>query len=114
MIQKTDYCGLISGKTTDKSQLFSSFYDGLGKAPMISECPMNFLCKVVQTVPVCGFEVFFGEIVSTFVNKQCLTDGNPDPSKINPTLLMGFNYYSLGESVGGVYKEGKKIDIRNQ
>jgi flavin reductase (DIM6/NTAB) family NADH-FMN oxidoreductase RutF len=25
MIQKTDYCGFVSGKTSDKSHLFSSF-----------------------------------------------------------------------------------------
>ncbi|HWR42217.1 flavin reductase family protein [Sporomusa sp.] len=48
MVQKTDYCGVVSGKTTDKSKLFTAFYDELGKAPMISECPMNMLCKVIQ------------------------------------------------------------------
>ncbi|WP_088227695.1 flavin reductase family protein [Desulfosporosinus sp. FKB] len=109
MIQKTDYCGSVSGKTVDKSHLFSSFYDEIGKAPMISECPMNFLCKVVQTVPICGFEVFFGEIVSTFVNENCLTGDVPDPLKINPTLGMGFRYYNLGQSVGAVFKEGQVI-----
>jgi flavin reductase (DIM6/NTAB) family NADH-FMN oxidoreductase RutF len=110
MIQKTDYCGLVSGKTIDKSHLFSSFYYEIGKAPMISECPMNFLCKVIQTTSICGFEVFFGEIVLTFVNEDCLTDDVPDPLKINPTLAMGFNYYNLAQSVGAVFKEGKKID----
>ncbi|AET67226.1 conserved protein of DIM6/NTAB family [Desulfosporosinus orientis DSM 765] len=109
MIQKTDYCGLVSGKTTDKSHLFSSFYDEIGKAPMISECPMNFLCKVIQTVPISGFEVFFGEIVSTFARENCLTDGVPDPLKINPTLGMGLSYYSLGPSVGAVFNEGVKL-----
>lgn len=113
MVQKTDYCGLVSGKDIDKSQLFTSFYDELVKAPMINECPINFLCQVKQTMPICGFEVFFGEIVATFVNEQCLTEGVPDPLKINPTLLMGFNYYSLGQPAGGVYKEGRKIKINN-
>lgn len=114
MIQKTDYCGLVSGKTVDKSHLFSSFYDEIGKAPMISECPMNFLCKVIQTVPICGFEVFFGEIVSTYVNENCLTGDVPDPLKINPTLAMGLNYYNLGQTAGAVFKEGKKINNNNE
>lgn len=110
MIQKTDYCGMVSGSTTDKTSLFRPFYDGHGKAPMIEECPMNFLCRVVQSIPVYGFEVFFGEIVLTLVNNHCLTDEKPDPLKINPTLAMGPNYFSLGPSIGNVFKEGKAIN----
>jgi flavin reductase (DIM6/NTAB) family NADH-FMN oxidoreductase RutF len=109
----TDYCGMVSGKSTDKSILFTSFYDEHGKASMISESPMNYLCKVIQNVPICGFEVFFGEIISTFVNEQCLTNGNPDPLKINPTFLMGFNYHNFGQVIGGVFKEGKAIKTTN-
>jgi flavin reductase (DIM6/NTAB) family NADH-FMN oxidoreductase RutF len=67
---------------------------------MIEEAPMNYLCKVIQTTAVNGFEVFFGEIVATFVSKSCLTNGKPDAAKINPTMLMGFGYYSLGELLG--------------
>lgn len=114
MIQKTDYCGLVSGKTIDKSHLFSSFYDDIGKAPMIRECPMNFLCKVIQTTSISGFEVFFGEIVSTFVNEDCLTGDLPDPLKINPTLAMGFNYYNIGQSVGAVFREGKNLENKHE
>ncbi len=110
MIQKTDYCGCVSGKTTDKSRLFSSFYDEAGKAPMIRECPMNFLCKVIQTQPIYGFDVFFGEIVSTYVNENCLTGDVPDPLKISPILAMGRSYYRLGQAIGTVFQEGKAIE----
>jgi flavin reductase (DIM6/NTAB) family NADH-FMN oxidoreductase RutF len=106
MVQKTDYCGIVSGKTTDKSSVFTSFYDELGKAPMIRECPLNFLCKVIQSVPIFGFEMFFGEIVSAYVNDQCVTEGKPDPQKINPMMIMGTNYWELGQTIGAVYKEG--------
>ncbi|OPY55811.1 MAG: Flavoredoxin [Pelotomaculum sp. PtaU1.Bin035] len=106
MVQITDYCGIISGKITDKSVVFTPFYDELEKAPMISECPLNFLCKIIQNVPICGFEVFFGEIVSTYLNKQCLTDDKPDPLKINPMIMMGTSYFDLGQAVGNVFKEG--------
>lgn len=83
---------MVSGRRTDKSIVFTPFYDESGKAPMISECPLNYLCKIMQSVPICGFEVFFGEIVSAYVNGQCLTDGKPDPIKINPMVLMGANF----------------------
>jgi flavin reductase (DIM6/NTAB) family NADH-FMN oxidoreductase RutF len=106
LVQQTDYCGIVSGTETDKSNLFTSFYDELGRAPMISECPLNFLCKVIQSVPISGFEMFFGEIVAVYINDQCLTEGKPDPLKINPMMMMGTNYYNLGQVIGTVYKEG--------
>ncbi|HBF36824.1 MAG TPA: flavin reductase family protein [Firmicutes bacterium] len=110
MVQKTDYCGMVSGKTNDKSDLFTSFYDEIGKAPMIEECPVNFLCKVIQTLSISGFEMFFGEIVATYVARQCITEGKPDPLKINPMMIMGDNYWSLGSAVGYIFKEGQRVD----
>ena len=111
MIKKTDYCGMKSGYSTDKSNVFSSFYNELGNAPMIKEAPMNYLCKVVKSVPIEDFEVFFGEIVATYVNDNCISNGNPDPAKINPTLAMGPVYYSLGEQIGYVFKEGTTLHL---
>jgi flavin reductase (DIM6/NTAB) family NADH-FMN oxidoreductase RutF len=106
LVQKTDYCGIVSGKEVDKSEVFTSFYDERGHAPMIRECPLNFLCKVVQSVPVFGFEMFLGEIIAVYIDDQCLTEGKPDPLKINPMLMMGSRYYSLGSAVGTIYQEG--------
>ncbi|HBE78034.1 MAG TPA: flavin reductase family protein [Firmicutes bacterium] len=114
MVQKTDYCGIVSGKATDKSMVFASFYDEIGKAPLISECPLNFLCKVVQSVPIFDFEMFFGEIVSAYVNEQCLTDGRPDSLKINPMVIIGNGYFDIGKMVGEVFKEGGNNTLDNK
>jgi len=43
LVKEMDYCGIVSGKDTDKSTLFSNFYDEAGNAPMIEECPLTFL-----------------------------------------------------------------------
>jgi flavin reductase (DIM6/NTAB) family NADH-FMN oxidoreductase RutF len=106
MVQKTDYCGVVSGKTVDKSTLFTPFYDELGRAPMIQECPMNLLCKVVKMMPIYDFEMFFGEIVAVYVNEQCLADGKLDPQKVNPIIMMGTAYFNLGQIVGQLFIEG--------
>lgn len=106
MVQKTDYCGVVSGKTVDKSNLFTPFYDELGRAPMIQECHMNILCKVVNTMPMFGFEMFFGEIVAVYASELCLTDGKLDPQKVNPIIMMGATYFNLGQIVGQAFKEG--------
>lgn len=109
LVQKTDYCGIISGHKADKSNLFTSFYDEGGKAPMAEECMMNFKCKVIQTIPVFDFQMFLGEIEAVYVNEECMTDGTPDPLKINPLIMMGSNYYDLGEEVGALFKTGLEI-----
>jgi len=111
MLPKTDYCGMVSGGTTDKSALFTSFYDERGNAPMIQEAPMNYLCKVMNSVTINDFEVFFGEIISAYVNDDCVTDGKPDPLKIDPIIGMGAAYYSLGNEAGKVFTEGKSEEF---
>jgi len=35
LVIETDYCGLVSGKTKDKTNLFKTFYGKLKTAPMI-------------------------------------------------------------------------------
>ncbi|TGE37547.1 flavin reductase family protein [Desulfosporosinus fructosivorans] len=109
LVQKTDYCGMVSGKTIDKSNVFTSFYDDLGKAPMISECPINYLCKVIQTIPIFDFEMFLGEIVAVYANENCLKDGRPDPIKINPIIMMDTSYCDLNHVVGTIFKVGQSI-----
>ncbi len=105
----TDYVGLVSGRDTDKSGVFTSFYGSVKKAPMIEECPVNMLCKVYDTLILPNNEVFIGEIVETYVNADCLDDKAPDMKKINPMMLAGGSYWSLGEVVGAAYKDGKTM-----
>jgi flavin reductase (DIM6/NTAB) family NADH-FMN oxidoreductase RutF len=106
LVQKTDYCGLVSGHNVDKSNVFTPFYDEHGRAPMISECSMNILCKVIQTMPMFDFDFFLGEITAVYINEQYLTDGRPDPLKINPIIMMGGSYCSLDRVVGSIFREG--------
>lgn len=112
MVAKTDYCGVVSGRDTDKSGLFTPFYHQAGTAPMIKECPLNYLCKVVNSMPMFGFEMFFGEIVAVYAHEQCLVDGKLDPIQVNPMLMMGSSYYSLGPAVGDLFKDG--MAFKNQ
>ena len=111
MVQKTDYCGMVSGKTVDKAAMFTTCYDDQRNTPFIKEAPLNYLCRVVQSTTVCGFDVFFSEIQSTLAGEDFFTDNHPDPLKINPLLLMGYQYYSFGSAIGSVFKEG--LDIKN-
>ena len=106
---KTDYVGLVSGRDTDKSGVFTAFYGSIKKAPMIEECPVNMLCKVYQTLELPNNEVFIGELVETYVNAECLNGKVPDMKKINPMMLAGSSYWSLGNIIGTAYKDGRAL-----
>lgn len=103
-IEKTDYCGTVSGNKVDKSKIFKSFYDEVGNAPMIEECGVNYLCKVIQTIPMFDFTMFIGEIVSVYANEDCLENGRPDALKVKPTILMDSGYFDINDKVGSVFK----------
>ena len=111
MMEKTDYCGLVSGKTTDKSAVFDIFYGDLKSAPMINECPLCLECRLVNTVENPTNNFYIGEIVSSYTEEKYQSDGHPDIKKINPLLLtMPDNrYWGVGEVMGDAWKAGKNL-----
>jgi flavin reductase (DIM6/NTAB) family NADH-FMN oxidoreductase RutF len=116
IVRETDYVGLVSGEKVDKSGVFTSFYGSVDKAPMIEECPVNLLCKVIKTdeLPnVPNHEIFYGEVLEVYVSKDCFTDGQPDLKKINPLLLGGGSYWDIGSPVGTAWKEGISLMKKN-
>lgn len=106
-VEKTDYCGTVSGNKVDKSEVFESFYDEAGNAPMIKECPVNYLCKVIQTVPIFDFTMFLGEIVAAYGDEQCLENGRPNALKVKLTVLMDSGYFDLNSKIGSIFKACK-------
>lgn len=109
LVQKTDYVGLVSGKDTDKSGVFTAFYGSSDKAPMIEECPACLLCKVIETVDLPNNDIFIGEIVETYVNEECLTDDKQDIRKIDPMLLAGGGYCEVGSKCGNAFSDGRAL-----
>lgn len=105
MVEKTDFCGTVSGNKIDKSEVFESFYDAAGNAPMIKECPVNYLCKVIQTIPVFDFTMFLGEIVAVYVKEECLgQNGKPDALRVKPTIIMDTGYFDINNRVGSIFQ----------
>jgi flavin reductase (DIM6/NTAB) family NADH-FMN oxidoreductase RutF len=70
---------------------------------MIKECPVNYLCKVIQTIPIFDFTMFLGEIVATYINEDCIENGRPDAAKVKPTILMDTGYYNIQTRVGTIF-----------
>ncbi len=111
LMEKADYCGLVSGRKVDKSGLFRVFYGELETAPLIEECPLGLECRLYQVVELPAQDLFIGEIVAAHADEECLTDGKPDILKINPLVLTmpDNNYWTVGERAGQAWGAGKKL-----
>lgn len=111
LIEKTDYCGLVSGKNTDKSDLFKVFYGNLETAPMIEECPISLECKLMDSYEMPTSTLFIGEIVGTYTEEHYLTDNNPDIQKINPAVLTmpDNNYWKVGTKLAKAWNIGLNL-----
>ena len=111
LMVKTDYCGIMTGKKTDKSAIFDVFYAENGTAPMIRECPICMELKLKDVLHYGHHEIFIGELVNTFVQEEVLTEGVIDLSKVKP-LIFDFaskNYWSLGNAIGKCWSAGKEL-----
>lgn len=113
LIEKTDYCGLVSGNKTDKSGIFTVFYGDLIGAPLIKECPVCLACRLYETVKLPSNTLFIGEIIEAFAEEIDMTDGKPDIKKINPfTLTMPDNrFWEVGNQIGKAWHQGKNFKM---
>ena len=116
LLEKTDYCGLVSGEKTDKSHVFDVFYGSLKTAPMIRECPVSLECRLVQAVPLPTNTLFIGEITGVYADGRVVKDGKPDFPAIDPVFLtMPDNrYWRLGEHAGDAWSAGKDLVQQSQ
>jgi len=114
MVEKTDYCGLVSGKDVDKAALFDVYYGELGTAPMITECPLSLECRLEITVENPTNNFYIGEIIASYTEEKYLTDGKPDIRKINPLLLtMPDNrFWTVGDCAGDAWSIGKTLKTK--
>lgn len=114
MLAVTDFCGIVSGKQVDKSQLFEIFYGELVTAPMIQECRVNLECRVVKDFSIEHRQVFVGDVAQAYVEESCVVerDGRRvigEMTKLDPIIYALDNrYYRIGEPIGVGYREGKQ------
>jgi flavin reductase (DIM6/NTAB) family NADH-FMN oxidoreductase RutF len=111
MVKETDYCGLVSGKDQDKSQVFESFYGKLLSAPMIRKCPINMECRLTRIVDMPSHDIFIGDIVETYCEDSAMTDNIIDFSKVRPTLFVmnDRSYWEIGRKLAKAWDIGKEL-----
>jgi len=111
MLEVTDYVGLNTGETKDKSELFKIFRGTTKTAPMIEECPVNLECRLIKKLALGGTdEIYIGKIVETYCEEKFLTNGTPDVEKMGTYVFTMHDnrYFSLGKVIGKAWSNGKK------
>lgn len=108
---ETDYCGLVSGKTTDKSNIFTTFYGELETAPMIEEFPITCECKYIDEKIEFAMDIaYFGEVHQVYMSEDAVSDDKKlDIAKANPIVYSGLEnlYRTVGDSVGQGWSIGR-------
>ncbi len=115
LVVETDYVGLVSGKNTDKSQLFELFQGELAHAPLIKGCPVCMECRLSRVVDFGTHDVFIGELVATHADEGVLrADGGIDLARVRPLLfdMSSMKYWSLGAEVAPCWGAGKELKQR--
>jgi flavin reductase (DIM6/NTAB) family NADH-FMN oxidoreductase RutF len=117
MIEATDYCGIFSGEKTDKvvDCGFKVFYSSLATAPLIEQCPVNLECEVMSIIKLGSHDAIMGKVVETLISESCLTEGEPDITKINPVAFSRekpAKYFAMGEFIGQAFNIG--LDFKKE
>jgi flavin reductase (DIM6/NTAB) family NADH-FMN oxidoreductase RutF len=115
LAELVDYCGIVSGKEEDKSEVFEVFYGDLKTAPMVKLSPLNLECEVVKSFKIKdivdiekGHEIFIGKIVNAYADEGILTEGIPDISKLKTYTYSRNNYWKVGDKLAPAFEIGKK------
>jgi len=58
--------------------------------------------------------MFFGDIAAAYASENCMTDGQIDPLKVDPIIMMAMSYCDLKDVIGRPFIEGKKLEIEDK
>ncbi len=113
MVAITDHIGMVSGTREDKASLFDLFYGELGTAPMIGECKVTMECRLIERVQLATHDLFVGEVVGTYADRDVLTNGVVDIAKLRPLLfdMASKKYWSLGEPLAKCWSVGREAVV---
>ncbi len=116
LVKATDYCGVRSGKNTDKwkeAHLTPGKAEKLSYAPVIAESPVNIECRVTEIKELGSHHMFLAEVLAVQIDESYLNEKNK--FELNKTGLLAYShgeYLSLGKSIGtfgySVRKKKKK------
>ncbi|MCU6763673.1 Flavoredoxin [uncultured Roseburia sp.] len=119
LIRAADYCGVKSGRDTDKFQdmkLTPSVSEKVA-APGIMESPVNIECRVTEIKKLGSHDMFLAEVVSVGIDESLLDErGKFHLNKSGLAVYSHGSYLELGKSLGtfGFSVRKKKTQKKEQ
>lgn len=117
LARSVDYCGVKSGRDTNKFKDCSLTAAKSIKvsAPSIEESPVNIECRVTQTIKTGGtHDIFIAEVLSVSVDDKYFDEtGKFHFEQTKPICYSHGEYYGLGKSVGSFGYSVRKKKAKN-
>ena len=104
MARAVDFCGVKSGRDTDKAKETGLRYipaDKLDLAPAVQGAPVSLCCRVKNVLELGSHDMFLGEIVSVMVRNDLLDEGGS--LHLEKAGLIAYShglYQKLGDVIG--------------
>jgi len=114
MIDRVDYCGMVSGRDVDKTSLFEVVRGETG-VPIAAECPVSLECSLVEETRIEHRVVFLAKVTQAHIDEALVrvVDGRvqlPEMSALDPIIYALDNRYDgIGTPIGTGYQEGKDL-----
>lgn len=109
----TDYCGVRSGRDTDKWKDTGLTKTAAQKiaAPLVAESPVCLECKVTETRELGSHTMFIAEIVAADLNEAYFDEKDTFRlSRAKPLAYSHGRYYGLGKCLGTFGYSVRKAD----
>lgn len=110
-----DYCGTVSGRTTDKfaaTGLTLVPGEAVG-TPIIEQCPYNLECRVSTALDLGEYRVLLVEVVGSRADEGVLSEDGKlvDVGKLDPLVYIPGTreYRGLGPKLADAYSIGRTI-----
>ena len=118
LARATDYCGVRSGRDTDKFRDtgLTAAESTHVSAPSIDESPVNIECVVKQIIQTGGtHDIFIAEVVSVSVDEKFFDErGKFHFEKTRPVCYSHGEYFGLGKSIGSFGYSVKKVKTNSK
>jgi flavin reductase (DIM6/NTAB) family NADH-FMN oxidoreductase RutF len=111
MLEKTDACGVLSGRDVDKFSLLNLAKEKSlkVKAPTLTNCLISLECKVKQKINLGSHDCFIAEIVCVRVDEELLSkESEINIEKLKPFILISKQYWNLKNKIGNYGFSNKK------
>jgi flavin reductase (DIM6/NTAB) family NADH-FMN oxidoreductase RutF len=112
---QVDYLGMVSGMDKPNKLEVAGFEVEKGQkvnAPIITGCPVNLECKLVDRLALGSHSWFAGEIVEVHVDEQFVKENNRiDVTALDPLIYAttASEYHTLGKTVATAYSAGRQL-----